>query len=150
MSVTEKVKTLAEPICGEVGVRLWNVEFKKEGSEFFLRVFIDKPGGISISDCENVSRMLDPVLDEADPIEQSYYLEVSSAGLTRELCENWHFDEYIGREVLLSTYKSVDGHSKRFTCILTGYDENSVRFNVSGENISVDRKNISKIVIDLF
>ncbi|PWM43030.1 MAG: ribosome maturation factor [Clostridiales bacterium] len=150
MSVTDKVKILAAPVCDECGVRLWNVEFKKEGSEFFLRIYIDKPEGIAITDCENVSRKLDPILDEADPITQSYYLEVSSAGLTRELCENWHFDEYMGREVILNTYKSVDGRPKKIDCTLAGYDDDNIKIIYSGIETAVNRKDISKIVIDLF
>ena len=150
MNITDKVKVLAAPVCAECGVRLWNVEFKKEGSEFFLRIYIDKPGsGVAITDCENVSRKIDPILDEADPIEQSYYLEVSSAGLTRELCEDWHLDEFMGQEIILSTYKSIDGRPKKINCTLAGYDNESLKAVYEGNEININRKDISKIVIDL-
>ncbi|MFQ9871799.1 MAG: ribosome maturation factor RimP [Oscillospiraceae bacterium] len=89
------VTQLVEPIVREAGVELWDVRFEKEGSLWFLRVYLDKEGGVTIDDCETVSRALSPVLDQADPIEQSYILEVSSPGVERDLVKDWHFQKYV-------------------------------------------------------
>lgn len=100
---TVKIVTdLVKPIVDELGLILWDVRFEKEGSIWLLRVIIDKVGGVSVDDCEAVSRPLDKLLDEVDPIDQSYCLEVASAGLERELTKSWHFDECIGKKCNLS------------------------------------------------
>ena len=100
---------LAEPLLQSMGLRLWAVRFEKEGGGWFLRYFIDKEGGVNINDCEQFSRAIDPVLDQADPIEQSYCLEVSSPGVERELTRAWHFEENIGRPVTARLIRPRDG-----------------------------------------
>ena len=97
--VTELAAGLAAPIAAEHGCSLWDVEYVREGGEWFLRVYIDKAGGVSINDCEAVSRPLSDALDEADPIEGSYVLEVSSAGADRALKKPEHFQQFLGTEV---------------------------------------------------
>lgn len=106
----------------EAGVELWDVRFEKEGSLWFLRVYLDKEGGVTIDDCETVSRALSPVLDQADPIEQSYILEVSSPGVERDLVKDWHFQKYVGSPVQVRLIRPVEG-IRDFTGIMTGCEE---------------------------
>jgi len=103
------VEEILEPIIKEYNVELWDVLFVKEGASWFLKVYIDKEDGVSFNDCENVSRALDKRLDEVDPIEQSYYLEVSSTGLEREMTRDWHFDLYENTDVIVKTIRPIEG-----------------------------------------
>ena len=98
-NVVQAVWQIAEPIARELGLEIWDIRFLKEGADWFLRIFIDKEGGIDISDCENMSRAIDKPLDEADPIEQSYCLEVSSPGVERDLVRPEHFERYKGADI---------------------------------------------------
>ncbi len=116
-----KVRALAQPICDELGLFLWDVRFEKEGATWYLRVFIDKDGGIDMYDCEAVHRPLDKLLDETDPISQSYVFEVCSPGLGRELRRPEHFEVCIGDEVRVRFIRERDG-VKEITGILAGYD----------------------------
>ena len=105
----ERVRQLVkEPVEG-LGLKLWDVRFVKEGASWYLRIFIDKEGGVSIDDCTDVSHAVDPILDEADPIDVSYYLEVCSPGLGRELRSEEHFKAFIGWDINLTLYKAEDG-----------------------------------------
>ncbi len=152
MSVVDTVKKIAEPIVKECGLELWDVEFKKEGSEYFLRVYVDRPEGVWVSDCEAVSRKLDPILDELDLIERSYDFEVLSAGLVRELKTVDHINRYIGKPVSVSLYKvneNIVPHSKKFDATIVGANEDFVTFDINGEQKNADRKTIAKITIDL-
>ena len=103
------VERLAAPIAEELGLELWDIRFLKEGSQWFLRIFIEKDGGVSIDDCVDFTRAINPLLDEADPIEQEYTLEVSSPGLERELTRPEHFERYKGKKIMLKTIRPVDG-----------------------------------------
>ena len=109
LSTCDLCAEIAKPVLEELGLFLWDVKFEKEGSLWFLRYFIDKDGGVSIDDCENFSRRIDPMLDETDPISQSYYLEVSSPGTERELSKDWHFDTCIGETVMIKLIRPKDG-----------------------------------------
>lgn len=124
-NAAEKVFSLIEDIVKEQGVQLWDVRFVKEGASWYLRVFIDKDGGVSIDDCSNVSRAIDPVIDEADPIDVSYYLEVCSPGLERELTRPEHFEKMLGRKIRVGLYKAVDG-VKEFTGELKAFNGGAV------------------------
>ncbi len=106
----EVVEDIVRPVCDELGLILWDVRFEKEGPEWFLRVFIDKDGdeGIFIEDCENLSRRVDPLIDEADPIKEGYYFEVSSAGLGRKLTKEFHFKKKMGEVILVKLIRAVD------------------------------------------
>lgn len=106
VAIAEK---LVAPVIAERGLDLWDVRFEKEGSQWYLRYFIDKEGGVTIGDCEFVSRAVDKLLDEADPIEQSYILEVSSPGIERELVKDWHFERYYGSGVQVRLIRPVNG-----------------------------------------
>ena len=98
-NAAERVYTLIKQTVEQQGVQLWDVRFVKEGASWYLRVFIDKEDGINIDDCTNVSHAIDPIIDEADPIDKSYYLEVCSPGIERELVRLEHFEKFIGSEI---------------------------------------------------
>ena len=100
---------LARPVLAGRGLELWDVRFEKEGGSWYLRYFIDKEDGVNIGDCEYVSRAVEKLLDEEDPIEQSYVLEVGSPGVERELTKDWHYGRYIGRAVRVKLFSAVNG-----------------------------------------
>ena len=107
--VTEKVEALARPVVEDEGCELWSVEHVREAGSWYLRVFIDKDGGVGIDDCERISRRLDPILDEADPIPDSYVFEVGSAGAERELKRPSDFEKFMGSEVEVKLYQPYEG-----------------------------------------
>lgn len=123
--VTDLTAALAEPIVQEQGCSLWDVEYVREAGQWFLRVYIDKEGGVSIQDCEAVSRPLSDALDEADPIEGSYVLEVSSAGADRPLKRPEHFRQFLGAQVEVRLYRALEGR-KEYVGILAGYEAGNV------------------------
>ncbi len=107
--VSERVRTIIEPLAEELGYYLWNVEYVKEGADYILRVTIDNDEGITIEDCERMTRAIDPILDEHDPIEDSYLLEVSSPGIERELTRDDHFALCVGEKVEVRLFAPADG-----------------------------------------
>jgi len=123
---TEIVYHLAKPIADRLGLTIWDVRFRKEGASWILSVVIDKEGGVSIDDCEAMSRPLDKRLDEADPIEQSYCLEVSSAGLERELTRDWHFAKCLGKRIRVKLIRPYEGE-REFSGRLLGMEDGTVR-----------------------
>ena len=133
--VTDVVAQLAQPIVEQAGCTLWDVEYVKEAGEWFLRVYIDKEGGVDINHCEAVSRPLSDLLDEADPIQGSYTFEVSSAGLDRPLKKPEHFAACAGQQVDVRFYRPVDGR-KEYTGALVGCDGDG--------NVTVDDKTFGK------
>ena len=137
--VTDAVAALALPIVEEAGCTLWDVEYVKEAGTWFLRVYIDKEGGVSIDDCEAVSRPLADLLDQADPIEGSYTFEVSSAGLDRALKKPEHFAACMGRKVDLKLYRPLNGR-KEITGLLTGCEDGAV----SVDGVRFDKKDVAQ------
>ncbi len=131
-ATVKKVRELAQPLCDELGLFLWDVKFEKDGANWYLRVFIDSDGGITIDDCEALHRPLDRLLDECDPIPQSYILEVSSPGLGRKLERPEHFEVCIGDRVKLRFFEPKNG-SKEASGVLEEYSEREI--TVSGEKI---------------
>ena len=129
--ITDTVLALAQPVVEAEGCEIWDVEYVKEAGAWYLRVYIDKAGGVSIDDCEAVSRPLSDALDEADPIEGSYTLEVSSAGAERPLKRPSDFERFLGSPVLVKTYKPKDGR-KEFAGVLSGYDNGAVLLDMGG------------------
>ena len=123
--LTERVTELAKPIVEEEGCSLWDVEYVKEAGTWYLRLFIDKEEGVSIDDCERISRRLDPILDEEDPIPDSYVFEVGSAGADRVLKRPSDFEHYLGSMVEVSLYQPIKGN-KRFVGELNEYHDGSV------------------------
>ena len=133
-------RRLAEPIAAELGLSLWDVRFVKEGADWFLRYIIDKPGGVTIDDCVALSRRMNPVLDEADPIPQSYCLEVESPGVERELVRPEHFAAYLGSEVTVRLIRPIDG-VKEWQGTLIAYDDGTVTIgDADGHTASFTKK----------
>ena len=141
-NAAEKVYSLIKEAVENCGVELWDVRFLKEGASWYLRVFIDKPEGINIDDCTEVSHAIDPIIDEADPIDVSYYLEVCSPGIERELTRNEHFKKSVGKKIKLKLYKALDG-VKEFIGILLSADE-LVVLKTDTEELKFEYKEISK------
>ncbi|WP_251317726.1 ribosome maturation factor RimP [Flintibacter muris] len=142
--VTDAVAALARPIVEGAGCSLWDVEYVKEAGTWFLRVYIDKEGGVSIDDCEAVSRPLSNVLDEADPIEGSYTFEVSSAGADRALKKPEHFARFQGEEVEVRLYRPREGR-KEFVGLLRSYEDGGVTLDAGGEEIMFSKQEIALV-----
>ena len=131
--LTDRVAAIAAPIVEAEGCSLWDVEYVKEAGTRFLRVFIDREGGVSIEDCERISRRLDPILDEEDPVPESYVFEVGSAGADRELKRPRDFEQFMGSEVEVRLYRPVDG-SKQYVGTLKAYEDGTVTL-MQGEKV---------------
>lgn len=130
-----RTEQLLTPIVERFGVEIYDVEYVKEGSNWYLRAFIDKEEGVNINDCENVSRALSDALDTEDYIEDAYILEVSSPGLGRALKKDRHLEKSLGMEVEVRTYKAIDGQ-KEFSGILKAYDQETVTIEeTNGEHV---------------
>ena len=143
--VTDLTAQLAAPIAQQAGCSIWDVEYVKEAGSWFLRVYIDKEGGVSIDDCEAVSRPLSDKLDELDPIEGSYTLEISSAGADRALKKPEHFRQFMGTEVEARLYRPRDGR-KEHVGILTDYDDNgSVTLDINGTPTTFEKKELAQV-----
>ena len=142
--VTDTVARLAAPFVEAAGCSLWDVEYVKEAGEWFLRVYIDKEGGVSIDDCEAVSRPLSDALDEADPIEGSYTFEVSSAGADRVLKRPEHFAQFQGQEVEVKLYRPREGR-KDYVGLLTAYADGDVTIQAGGVPMEFAKKDIALV-----
>ena len=142
--ITDKVTELARPVVEEEGCSLWDVEYVREAGSWFLRIFIDKDGGVGIDDCERISRRLDPILDEADPIPDSYVFEVGSAGAERELKRPGDFEQFMGSEVEVRLYQPVNG-CKVYVGVLTGYDNGRVIVTVGKNEVGFDKSQIALV-----
>ncbi len=149
-NTVETVTAVVKPIIEGLGLKLWDVRFVKEGAEYYLRIFIDSENGITIDDCEAVSRAIDQPLDDADPISQSYCLEVSSPGVERELRTEEHFREFIGSPVLVKMIRPIEGCGKEFSGVLEDSDKASVKINVDGELYDIAKKDTVYIKLDDF
>ena len=126
MKITEQVTGFARPVVESLGCRLWDVEYVREGADWFLRIYIDKDGGVDITDCEAISRALDPILDEADPIDQSYYLEVGSPGLGRKLTRPEHYEQLKGQKIRAKLIRPNADGVRELAGILTGREGTTV------------------------
>ena len=142
--LTDVIETLARPVVEKHGCALWDVEYVKEAGDFILRVYIDKPGGIFIDDCEAVSREMDAILDEQDPIPNSYIFEVSSAGAERRLKRPSDFERFMGSPVLVKLYKAMDGR-KEFPGVLTGYDDGAVSIDMLGTTYTFNKNDVALV-----
>lgn len=140
----QKAEVLVTPIVEKYGFELVDVEYVKEGGNFYLRAYVDKPGGITVDDCETVSREFSDKLDEADFIDEAYIMEVSSPGLGRPLKKEKDFRRSMGEEVEIRTYRPIN-REKEFYGILTAYDENSVTIDCEGEEKIFQKADIALI-----
>ena len=144
------VRAIAEPIAQRLGLEIWDIRFLKEGTGWFLRIFIDKDGGVGIDDCVEMSRALNDPLDEADLIEQAYCLEVSSPGVERELVRSEHFQKYLGAPVKLKTIRPVDG-KREFSGVLEDYDNGLATVRLEdGSGLTLSKKETAWIKLDDF
>ena len=140
------VRKLAEPIAAELGLSIWDVRFLKEGADWFLRIFIDKPEGIGIDDCEAMSHAVNKPLDELDPIEQAYCLEISSPGIYRELSRPEHFTAFLGSAVQVKMIRPMEDGRRVLTGTLEDYQDNVITLHTDGgENISLAKKDVSVV-----
>ena len=144
MKVTELVEKLARPIVEENGCQLWDVEYVREGSEYFLRLYLDKEGGVDINDCERISRAMDPILDEKDPIPTSYIFEVCSAGLERPLKRPADFEKFMNSPILVKLYRPRNG-LKELPGILRGYEEGRVTLEAGKETITFEKSEVALV-----
>ena len=144
MKVTEIVAAFAKPIVEQHGCELWDVEYVREGSEYFLRIYLDKETGVDINDCEAISRALDPILDEKDPIEGSYHFEVCSAGLERTLKRPGDFVRFMGSPITVKLYRPRNG-LKEIPCTLTGYEDGKVTVTAGKETITFEKSEVALV-----
>ena len=142
--VTEIVAELAAEAVAEQGCELWDVEYVREAGQWYLRIYLDKEGGVDILDCEAVSRKVSDLLDEADPIEASYMFEVSSAGAERALKRPSDFVRFMGSPVLVKTYKNRDGR-KEFAGELAGYEDGAVLLTIGKETMRFEKAEIALV-----
>ena len=144
MKVTELVAEFARPIVEAHGCELWDVEYVREGSEYFLRLYLDKEGGVDINDCEAVSRAVDPILDEKDPIPGSYHFEVCSAGLERVLKRPADFQRFMGSSITVKLYRPRNG-LKEIPCVLKAYDEGKLTVEAGKETITFEKSEVAQV-----
>lgn len=136
---------LAQPVAQELGLTLWDVRFVKEGTSWYLRIIIDKEGGVSIDDCVEMSHRMDPVLDEADPIPHAYCLEVMSPGVGRELTRPEHFEAFLGRPVITRLIRPLDG-AREFTGTLAAFADGVVTLDGGdGQSRSFHKKELASV-----
>ena len=144
MKVTDLVASFARPIVEQHGCELWDVEYVREGSDYFLRLYLDKEGGVDITDCEAISRAVDPLLDEADPIAESYHFEVCSAGLERALKRPSDFERFMGSAITVKLYRPRNG-LKEIPCVLTGYEDGKVTVEAGKETITFEKSQVALV-----
>ena len=142
--VTEIVAELAAPAVAAAGCELWDVEYVREAGVWYLRLYLDKEGGVDIIDCENVSRVVSDLLDEADPIEGSYTFEVSSAGADRVLKKPEHFAQFQGAEVEVRLYRAREGR-KDYVGLLQSWDNGNVVLEVGGAPMTFTKQEVAQV-----
>ena len=144
MKGTELVAEFARPIVEAQGCELWDVEYVREGSEYFLRLYLDKEGGVDINDCEAVSRAVDPILDEKDPIPGSYHFEVCSAGLERVLKRPSDFQRFLGSPITVKLYRPRNG-LKEIPCVLKAYDQGKLTVEAGKETTTFEKSEVAQV-----
>ena len=144
MKITDQVAEFAKPVVEGFGCQLWDVEYVREGSERYLRVYIDKDGGIDIDDCEKIHRAMDPILDEKDPIAESYHFEVCSAGLERPLKRPSDFAKFMDSPVLVKLYRPRNG-LKELPGFLRGYEEGRITLEAGKETITFEKSEVALV-----
>ncbi len=144
MKTTDLVASFAQPIVEQHGCKLWDVEYVREGSERFLRLYIDKDGGVDITDCEAIHRAIDPILDEQDPIAESYHFEVCSAGLERALKRPSDFAQFMGAAVLVKLYRPRNG-LKEIPGVLRDYEDGRITVEAGKETITFEKSEVALV-----
>ena len=142
-SIEEKVEKLIETSINDLGYELYDVQYAKEGKDYYLRVFIDKKNEtIDLNDCEKVNNLINPILDKEDLIKEMYFLEVSSPGIERVLRKEKHLKDNIGKEVEIKLFKPIE-EKKEYEGILNSFDKNNISLKINEKEIIIDRKNLS-------
>ena len=144
MKITEIVAGFAQPVVESFGCELWDVEYVREGSDYFLRLYIDKEGGVDISDCEKISRAVDPILDEKDPIQDSYHFEVCSAGLERALKRPGDFERFMNSPIMIKLYRPRNG-LKELPGILRGYEGGRITAECGKETVTFEKSEVALV-----
>lgn len=145
-ALVEQIAEIVKPIAEELSYDIYHIEYVKESGEYYLRIYIEKDGGVSLNDCEALSRRVSDVLDEKDPITDAYFLEVSSPGLNRTLFTNEHYTRFIGNEVLVKLAKAVEG-TKTIKGILKENNESSITVE-GAEEISIPKDKIKSVNLE--
>lgn len=140
--ITDVVWELAEPVVREHGCQLWDVEYVREAGQWYLRLYLDKDGGVDILDCEAISRRVSDLLDEADPIEGSYTLEVGSAGAERALKRPSDFQRFLGSPITVKLYRPYNG-LKEIPCVLRGYDDGRITVEAGKETVTFEKSQVA-------
>ncbi len=139
------LERLALPVCEKHGVYIYDTEYKKEGSNYYLRLFIDKDGGVTINDCENVSRDMSMLLDEHDSIiKDAYLFEVSSPGVDRVLSKDWHFEKVLGQDIDIKLFSAIEG-TKELSGKLVSYDGNIITVLYGKKEITIDKNKAASV-----
>ena len=144
-STVEVAEALAKPLLEQMNLILWDVRYEKEGATWYLRYFLEKEDGLTIQDCEDFSRAISDILDEQDPIQGSYVLEVSSPGIERELVKDWHFQAYLGAQVAVRLYQAVEG-VRDFVGILADYQDGTITLRLDEDLEMTFQKNEAAFV----
>ena len=144
LKITEQVAQFSQPVVEANGCTLWDVEYVREGSERYLRLYIDKEGGVDIEDCEKIHRAVDPILDEKDPIAESYHFEVCSAGLERALKRPSDFARFMDSPILIKLYRPRNG-LKEFPAILRGYEDGRVIAEAGKETLTFEKSEVALV-----
>ncbi len=145
-NVVSVVSEALTPVINELGYEVWDIEYVKEGADYYLRFTIDSDDGIDIDDCEKVHRAIDPLLDELDPIEDAYHLEVSSPGLERDIKYDWHFEVLTGEKIELRLFAPIPEYpgTKVFVGILKSYSDGNITIEVGGKEQIIPHEAVSK------
>lgn len=141
-NIEEKVENLLKPVIEENGYDLYDVEYAKEGKNYFLRIYIDKPEGIDLKDCEKVNDLINELLDKADYIKEQYFLEVSSPGIERNLRKDKHLEQNIGNEIYIKLFQKDKNGKKEYNGILKEFNEELI---ILEDDVQIERKNIAQI-----
>lgn len=149
-NTVSKVREIVEPYAAELGLDIWDIRYVKEGSDWYLRIFIDKESGVSIDDCVDLTHAITKPLDDADPISQSYLLEVSSPGIERELVKDEHFEKYINADITMRLIRPID-NVRDFSGVLSAYNNGAITVTLpDGNTLTVNKKETSYIKLDDF
>jgi len=145
-NIVEQVSNALTPVINDLGYEVWDIEYVKEGAEYFLRFTIDNDEGITIDDCETVHRAIDPLLDELDPIEDAYNLQVSSPGLERDVKYDWHYEVLAGETLEIHLFAPIEAYpaKKVFTGILVSYENAVITLNSNGTVYQIPHEAVSK------
>ena len=144
-NIEERVEKLIEPIIEKIGYELYDVEYAKEGKNYFLRIFIDSEKGIDLNDCEKVNDAITDILDEENYIKEQYFLEVSSPGIEKVLRKEKHLEKNIGTEISVKLFKKDENGKKEYTGILNDFDQETIKVEIEKQIQEIQRKNIAQI-----